>query len=835
MPDFRLALKMLFRDLRAGELSLLGVALLLAVTSLSSVGFFADRVQQSLRRDATQLMGGDLLVSADAPLPPAWRAEAQRRGLQAANTVNFSSMVSTGELAQLSGAKFVESGYPLRGRVEIAPAMGQPGVVAGRIPAPGEAWVEERLLSALNVKVGDTLSLGNLQLRVGALITFESDRGNNFFSFIPRIMVNAADLPASGLIQEGSRVRYRLQLAGSPKAVADYERWLKPQIGAGQQLESLENVRPEIRGNLERIQHFLQLAGMLSVVLAAVAIGLSARRYLQRHLDGCAAMRCFGAQRSQLLGLFLTEFTVFGLAVALLGCALGFVVQLGIAALASSLIQTNLPLPSWLPVVHGLLVALVLVLGFIAPQLLHMTRVPPIHVLRREWGGMQGSVLGAWAAGILALLALFLWMAGDIKLGAWVALGFAAACAVFALIARLALGALGALRHRGQLFGWALPWGLRYGLAAMHRRLAASVVQSVALGLALMAMLLLGLVSGDLMRGWQRGLRPDAPNQFLLNIQTDQRDSLQAYFRTHNLPPIELLPMIRGRLVELRGQPVTPGDYPEERARNLLDREFNLSQGSVLQEGNRVVAGTWHGESRAPVFSMEEGVGKTLGIRLGDAVSFDVAGQRVSGTVGSIRKLDWDSMRVNFFFSAAPGVLDNLPTSWITSFRLPPGQGATLSALVAAFPNLTVIDVAAIIAQVQDLSARLIRVVQAVFGFALLAGAVVLWSALRATHDERAHELSVLRTLGASNAQLRAAMLSEFLVLGVLASVLACLGALATGQLLAIKVFDIEYRPDWLALVFYVWLAVLAVLALGWLGVRGLLRRTVVDTLRAGA
>lgn len=823
-----LALDMLRRDWRSGELTLPAVALLIAVASLTSVGFFADRVQQSLKRDATQLLGGDLLVSSDASLPSAWQTEASRRGLRVVNTINFSSMLSTGDAAQLSAAKFVEPGYPLRGSMRIAQRMGEVGTEAGRVPAHGEVWIEERLLSALQVKIGDQVNLGNSTFRVGAVITFESDRGSNFISFIPRVMVNAADLAATGLIQEGSRVRYRLQVAGERKIVDAFEQWLKPLLVAGQQLETIDNARPEIRANLTRIQHFLQLAALLAVVLAGVAIGLSARRYLQRHLDGCAVMRCFGARQGQLMGMFLWEFGLFALAMGVLGCLAGYVLQAGIAMLAASLISIDLPPPGWLPLLQGLLVSLVLVIGFITPQLLHLTRVPPVHVIRREWGAMQGGVLGVWLAGGLALFGLCLWVAGDIKLGSWVALGFCVACCVFAILARLALSALASLRHADA----SGSWGLRYGLAAMYRRRGASIVQCLALGLGLMALLLLAIVSGDLMQGWQKTLRPDAPNQFVLGIQPDQREPLAEFFRHEGLADVTLLPMIRGRLVELRGKPVRPDDYAEERARNLADREFNLSWASELPESNRVISGDWHGNRRVPEFSMEEGLGKTLGIELGDEVVFEVGGQRVRGTVGSVRKLDWDSMRVNFFFIAAPGLLDGLSTSWITSFRLPPGKQGTINAMLAQFPNLTVIDVGTMIAQVQDLSAKLIQVVQSVFGFALLAGLVVMWAALRATHDERIHEISVLRTLGARHAQLRVAMLAEFAVLGVLAGVLAIVGALATGYVLAIKVFEIQYSPDWSALLLCLLCVVAGVVLMGWLGVRGLLARTVIDGLR---
>ena len=399
MNTFLMALRMLRRDLRAGEFALLGIALLIAVASLTSVGFLTDRVRQGLDRDANQLLGGDLLISADHALPASYGERARQIGLTSVQTVIFNSMASTEDGAQLSAVKAVETGYPLRGSLMVAAGMGEEGVEAVGIPQAGEAWVDEQLLTALQLAPGGAFQLGYLNLRVGKVVTFESDRGMGFSSFVPRVMINAADLGPSGLIQEGSRARYRLQLAGERGAVEQYERWVKPRLGRGEQLESIDNARPEIRGNLDRAHRFLRMAAMLSVVLAAVAIGLSARRYLQRHLDGCAVMRCFGAQRGQLLGLYLTEFVVFGLLVAVLGCLMGFAAQAALGQLAASMLRTALPAPGWTPVVHGLLVGVVLMAGFVAPQLLRLTRVPPVRALRREWGGAEPASLGAWGGG----------------------------------------------------------------------------------------------------------------------------------------------------------------------------------------------------------------------------------------------------------------------------------------------------------------------------------------------------------------------------------------------------------------------------------------------------
>lgn len=829
MQNLRLALQALRRDLRAGELNLLILALVIAVVALSSVGFFTERVAAALKRDANQLMGGDLLISSDHTLPPDYRQEAERLGLRVTETTTFNSMTSTDDVAQLGAVKAVVPGYPLRGSLRIAQRMGDAGQEAGRIPARGEVWLEERLITALQVKPGDQIQLGSQAFRVGALVTFESDRGTGFFSFVPRVMINAADLPATGLLQEGSRYRIRMQFAGDKPAVDQMEAWLKPRLGRGEQLESIDDARPEVRNGLDRANRFLRLAAMLAVVLAAVAIGLSARRYLQRHLDGCAVMRCFGAQRNQLLSIYFIEFALLGLFVGLLGCLGGFLLQEALAGLAAGLVKTALPAPGWLPVWHGLLVSLILMLGFVMPLLVRLTRVPPVRVLRREWGGLEAGSTGVWAIGGAALSALMLWIAGDLRLGLTVVGGFAAALGVFALAAWGVLGLFGRARSLHS------AWGLRYGLAALYRRRASSVIQAVALALGLTAILLLTLVSRDLLDAWRMRQPADAPNQFVLNIQPEQREPIARFFAEQGFSSPELLPMVRGRLMSINGRAVSAADYTEERAKNQVEREFNLSWSSRLQAGNQIVGGTWHGDARVPEFSLEQGIGQRLGIKLEDTVEFEIAGQRVSGKISSLRKLEWDSMRVNFFVTAAPGLLDGYPASYITSFHLPEGRAEVVNRMVATWPNLTVIDVGAVVAQVVEMTQRLVDMVNFVLLFALVAGIVVLLAALQSTHDERMYELSVLRTLGARNRQLRTAMLAEFLVLGGIAALLAVGGAVAIGYALSNSVFELPYSPRWLALVAVGLLAAVAVVAAGWLGVRGLLRHSVLEGLRAAS
>lgn len=829
MAFLRLALNTLRRDLRAGELNLLLVALVLAVASLTSVAFLTDRVGGALDRDANQLLGGDMLLVADHPLPPVFTNDAHARGLRQAQTWLFSSMVSTAEQAQLAGVKAASADYPLRGGLRVRADMAAPErpVTAG--PTRGEAWLDERLIAALGVRVGDEVGVGLLKLRVAAILSYEPDRGTNFFALAPRLMMNLDDVPASGLVQPGSRVTYRLHVAGDAPTVAAFERASKPRLTRGESIESIANARPELREMLERAHRFLALAALLAVVLSAVAVGLATRRFVLRHVDGCAVMRCFGATQRTLLSVFLSEFVLLGLLAAVLGAVLGLLAHLLLAVALSTLIATDLPLPSVWPALQGMVASLVLLLGFSMPQLLRLGRVSTLRVLRREWASFEATGSLAWLAAGLALTALMLWVARDWRLGAWVAGGFAVALLGYGLVARLAIG----LFARTRRLTGAAGGGWRYGLASLGRRSLGATVQAVSLALGVTAMLLLSVGHGDLLDGWRRKLPPDAPNRFIINIQPEQLDGIRQRFESVGLAPPDLMPMIRGRLVTINGRAVDPGAYEDGRAQRLAEREFNLSHGARMQEGNRVVAGAWHGNTEKPEFSVEQGIAKTLGLKIGDRLRFDIAGTPVEAPVTSLRALEWDSMRVNFFVIGSPGLLAGQPTSYITSFYLPPQHNALTTALVRDYPNLTIIDTSAILGQMQQTTDTLIGAVKLVFGLALVAGLIVMAAALQATHDERAHELAILRTLGARDGQLRSALLAEFAALGLVAALLGCCGALGVGWALATQVFQFAYAPSLGAFAAAAAVAVVAVVVAGWAGTRRVLRTPPLASLRA--
>ncbi|MBL8385077.1 MAG: FtsX-like permease family protein [Burkholderiales bacterium] len=815
------------RDARAGELRLLLIALVIAVASVTSVGFFVDRIGRALTRESHQLIGADFVLSGDRPLPGAFGAEAVRRGLATAGATNFPSMASLNGRVQLAGFKAVTSGYPLRGSLRTAPDRNLPDERTRAVPAPGSAWLDEQLATSLGARPGDMIGVGDTRLRFERVVTLEPDRGASFFSVAPRLLFNAADLPATGLIQAGSRVTYRLLVAGDEQAVADYAAWARGRIERGQWIEEVSNARPEVRATVERAQRFLGLVALLAVVLAAVSIALAARRFMQRHLDGCAVLRTMGASQRTLLGLYMTEFLLLGLAGSAVGTALGYAAHALLAQLLGYLVAAQLPPASWLPALQGFATGTALLLGFALPPLVQLAGVPPVRVIRREVGDPRPLTLGAHALGALVITLLILWQARDLKLGAIAAAGFALALAASALVTWGLLRLLARARGEGG-FAW------RYGVAAMRRRSLATITQVVALSLGLAALLMLTITRADLVDAWQKRAPPDAPNRFVINVQPEQRGLFETAFREAGLAVPESYPMIRGRLILVNGQPIGPDAFKEDRARRLVDREFNLSFMRDLPAHNRQGPGRWFqpGDLSAGALSVEEGIMKTLGLALGDRLTYEVAGRRFEAPIVGVRKLDWDSMRANFFVIATPALLEPFPMTYMAAFHLPAGRADFPARLVERMPNLTVVDVEALIRQVRSVIDQVVAAVQFIFIFALAAGMTVLYAALTASQDERLRETGIMRALGASSAQLKRAQWAEFLLTGGLAGLFAASIAFAIGAAVGEFVLQLPFKFNpWL------WLAGIGsgaacALAGGALALSGALKRPPVATLR---
>lgn len=825
-----LAWRLLGRELRSGELRLLFLALAIAVAAVTAVGFFADRVRLALEREAQQLMGGDLVLIADHPLPENYAVEARQRRLEIAETLVFPSMVMGSNQAQLADIKAVSTAYPLRGRLSTATQLGVAGSPVTGGPKPGSVWLDERLATALQARPGEMVTVGQLRLQVSAILTLEPDRGINFFSLAPRLMLHLDDVPATGLVQFGSRLRYRLLLAGEEKAVGGFKNWLEARLARGERLEDNQNARPEIRNALDRAQRFLGLATLLTIVLSAVSVALAARRYMQRHLDACAVMRCLGLTQGRLITLHGMLFFWLALLSAVIGCLVGFAAHFVLIGWLTELLAISLPLPGWLPLWQGAAVAAVLLFGYALPPLLQLAKVPTLRVLRRELGPPQPFLLGGYLLGFCLLAGLILIVAGDAKLGGLAITGFTIALGGFWLIARLAVNGVARLRGTSS-FGW------RQGLANLGRHASSAALQIVALAIGLMAMLLLTVTRGELLEAWQKGMPIDAPNRFIINIQPEQRLAVSEMLSAVGVEA-ELAPMVRARLLRIGEKTLGASSFPDdERAQRLIDREFNLSWRSALPAGNRVTVGRWFApdETGQGLASVEEGLAKTLGIKIGDELLFSIAGIEKPVRVSSLRKLEWDSMRVNFFVMTPPGVIEDVPASYITSFYLPEQNAPLGTQLVARFPNLTVIDIAAVIEQFRGVMAQVSSAVQFIFVFTLLAGSVVLYSALLTAFDERCYEMAVMRALGAQRAQLRQAMLVELAVVGGIAGLIAAIGAMLLGHLVALQVFQLEMAMN-------LWLPLLAALSgaamtvsIGWWAMHRLLATPPLLALRAAA
>lgn len=782
--------KQTWRDVRAGDLRLLALAVVIAVAAVSSVGFLSDRVGRALERDAARMLGADLVLETPEQAEQQWLDEARGRGLSAIRVWRFPSMVGSadGDL-QLASIKVVESGYPLRGELRTTQSLTEPDVVTTQAPEPGEVWVDPQLLALAGLSVGDTLQVGRKALRIDRAITYEPDRGVQFVNVAPRVLMRAEDLVDAGLLGEGSRVGHSMLVAGDEQTVDVYREWLRPQLDVAQKILTLDEGRPEVRRTLDRAQQFLTLVVMIAVLIAAVAIALGARRFSQRQQSAVAVMRCVGATQSTVRNVLMLEFAMVALAGSLVGLLIGWVAQMGLVSLMQELVSDELPGVGLMPALQGIYAGFWLLFAFSVPPLQALSRVSPAQIFRRDVPAFPlHSVVGYLLAfGGFALL--MWWIAGDLKYGFGLAAGFVGAAVLFSLLGVVALKAVDSLRG---VLGRRVHW--RFAMAGLVRRKGATIAQVSALAVGMMAILLLTIVRTDLLQGWQQTLPADAPNRFLINIQPDQVQPVRETLAKAQLNDLTFYPMVRGRLIERNDKALLVENFESPRAQRLLQRDFNLSYASSLENNGRIVAGRPFDPDAFEV-SMETDIATDLGLSLGDEIVFEIAGQPVKVRITSLRQVDWDSMRPNFFAVLTPAALDRQPQTFITSFHLPLEQAALTQTLVRTYPNLTIFDVGAVISQLQSVLDRVSVAIQGLFVFAILAGAVVLAAALSSSRDERVREAALLRAIGATNRQLASAQRIELLFIGAMAGLLAATGATLAAWALSVWVF--EFAMQW--------------------------------------
>lgn len=793
MSRFNLALRLLWRDSRSGELTILILALIIAVTSSTTIALFSDRLQRTMTNQTAEFLAADLVISSPTPAPSEWLTKAIQLNLAQARTAEFSSVLIEHEELLLAGIKAVSAAYPLRGFLKTTTDDYSTETITHNGPAQGTAWLEKRIFSALKLKVGDPLTVGEKQLIITHIITYEPDKKGDFYSFSPRVMINEADLPATGIVQPGSHVHYFFQFSGDAKALTEFKQWLKPQLNPSQRIMDIHEDRPELGTALNRAERYLGLSSTLVILISGVAIAMATRRYTERHFNATALLRCLGCKQNEILWLYSSQFVVLGLFASAVGCLLGWFAQEGLFYLLKDLLPQHVASPGLLAVLFGFIIGMAVLLGFALPPLLRLKQVSPLRVLRRELEPMPSSgwLIYGLSIGIMSLL---IWKyTDDLKMTASI-LGIG-------LITLLTLGLLvyGLLNLASRaLPSMSLTW--RFGLQGLLKNSRASVSQILAFSLTLVAMVLSFTVRTDLIDNWQKQLPENAPNHFALNIFPDQQAAFKQELQQQHINGSQFFPVIKGRLVEINNTPVQKIVSKDTQGDNATHRELSLTWTQELPEENKIIAGNWWTTQQAGLVSVEQKLADSLKIKLGDHLLFTVGSQQINATVTSIRALRWDTMKPNFYMVFSPGTLDTYPSTFITSFYLPETQKNVLNTLVKKYPGTTILEVDLILQQFKTILTQLTQGINYLLYFALMAGFAVLFAAVYATLDNRIYEGALMRTLGANRSFLRKTHIIEFSTLGLISGLLAVVISEAIMYALYTQVMAMEYHPS-----FFLW------------------------------
>jgi putative ABC transport system permease protein len=825
MTPGSLAVKMLWRESRSGELRLLMLALLLAVSSSTAISLFADRLQRTMTTQAAEFLAADLAITSSIPIASGWQQQATALGLQQAQTVEFPSVLLENQEMLLASAKAVSDHYPLRGHLQISDADFANETTVQQGPPPGEIWVENRILTALKLKLADNLTVGEKQLVVTKVLSYEPDKRGNLFSFSPRVMLNLADLEATRVILPGSRVHYVFQFAGDETAINKFRDWLKPQLIPGQRLQDIHEDRPELGAALSRAEQYLGLSSVVVVLIAGVAIAMTTHRYTERQFNATALLRSLGCSRGEVLYLYLCQFLLLGVAVCSAGCLAGWLVQQGLMSVLAELLPPQPASPGVAAIFFGFGNGMAILFGFALPPLLRLQQVSPLRVLRRELSPLPAS---SWLIYGLAfsLMAVLIWRyTDDLKLTALIlGVGLAAMLGLGWLIYGLLKLATRQLQHLS------LRW--RFALRGLLRNRRASVGQILAFGITLAAMALSFMVRTELLNNWQKQLPERAPNHFALNILPEQLQGFQVNLQQAQIDAKLFYPVVRGRLTAVNGSPVQERVSKDSPGQEATQRELSLTTASTLPEDNRITAGAaWQAEKPGEV-SVEQKLADSLKLQIGDQLTFAVGEEQFTASVINFRSVKWDTMQPNFYMIFSPATLDSYPSTYLTSFYLDRADKYRLNGLLKKYPALTILEVDQILQQFKTILGQLTQAINLLLVFALLAGFAVLFAAVYATLDQRIYEGALMRTLGARLGFLRGSQLCEFLLLGALAGVLAAIAGEAVLYALYTRLMHIDYHPTpylWLALPL---IGAVSVGVAGYCGVRQVFRHAPLPILR---
>ncbi|HLU06464.1 MAG TPA: FtsX-like permease family protein [Woeseiaceae bacterium] len=815
------------RELRSGEVVVLLAAVALAVAALTAVGFLTDRISRAVARQANEVLAADLRLRSPEEIPAEWRDAAERFDLQTAETQTFPSVVFAGEANALATIMAVSETYPLRGTVRIADNLFGEQRETEETPASGNVWADSALMARLGVDVGDEVTLGELAVRIDAVLTYRPDQSIGFSSLAPSLLVNIDDIPRSGLISEGSRVGYALLVAGDESAVDAFYEDVEERLPEEVRVRNREDSSERASNAADRAQRFLSLTAVISLLLSAVAIAMSARRFAHRRMDTVALMKSLGASQRFVIAAAAVQLVMLAVAGVAIGSLVGFTAEEILTRMLAGMIQGDLPEVGWGPVGLASGAALILLVGFALPSLIQLRNTPPLRVLRHDAMPPPPSRLLVAGTSLIAVTLLLYQAIPDVRMLAIVLGGMLVVAGALYLAGRLLVALMG--RSRG---GVGIAW--RYGLANVARRGRDSAVQVVAFGLGLTVLLLLSFVRTDLLEGWQQSLDEDAPNHFLINIQPHERDSIAEIFQSENIGVPQFVPLVRARMTEINGESVKTRTYPEEDGEWMANREANLTWADELSSSNTVLEGQWWepGYDGEPLVSVEEEAAMEMGLELGDRLRFLVAGQEVEARVVSFREVNWDSFQPNFFLVLSPGALADFPTTYVSSLQIDDEQQDVLLRLVRAHPSVSVIDLGAILEQVQSIISKASLAVQAVFVFTLAAGIAVLFAAVQSTIDERRFESAMLRALGVRRRTVLSGVLTEFAALGFAAGLLAAIGASILAAVISYQLFDLSYSFNPMLWIGGLGGGVLLVCLSGYIAARGAINAPPADVLR---
>ncbi len=751
MSQWRLGLKLLRREGFSGELRWFVLALALSVACVLSVALVADRLDAGLKASGRDFIGGDRVLRSATPAPAEWLAQAHQEGLAVQTTVSFNSMLFHGDTLQLASIRAVPGDFPFYGKLELTPQ---------RAPAPGEIWLSARVMQLLAAKPGDALEVGNTVLKVAGVLGQEPDQGFSPFLLAPRALIHSVDVEATGALLPGSRQQWRYLFKGSREQVADYERWLKPRLKAGQKLIKPDDQGSQVGRSLANAERFFRLASLAGVLLGALAMGIAVRHFAERQTNMVALLKTLGASRRslwQLMGTLLLSLTLVG---ALLGLVAGSAMQWLTLHLLGNLLPADLPPPSWRPFALGLAVAFFITLLLAFVPFLRLLKVPPLRVLRRE---LEAGI-PPWLALPVALLGLFglVWgFTADATLALGLIGGMGLLMGLLALIASLLL------RLGRRVQG---PHALRLAISHLSRERGSGLFQLAGFALALMLFGLLWAARVDLLGEFSARLPADAPNRFLVNVADGEREGILADLRQAGAVTSDFYPMVRGRLVSIASEAVRDTD---EDGREGVNRELNFTTTATLPPDNTLTAGRWlDGPGQV---SVDKDLAKRLDIALGDTLGFTIEGRSFKAQVTSLRAIKWDNMRPNFYMIFSPDVLAPFSQTWLGSYRLPEQGRVAEVDLIRRHPTVSLIDVDDLIVRLTAVSDQVSRALGLMLGLVTVAALLVLLTQTQASMAHRRRELLLMRTLGAGSELLRKMLRWELVASGLLAGLCAAM------------------------------------------------------------